>query len=77
MFSKLLSDRVLEKMGKIYVGKPLKTKSRKELIASMKERYWQYLRADNGDLPDGFVGQARTEADDLKVLAWAAGGQPQ
>jgi hypothetical protein len=38
-------------MGKIYAGKPLKVKTRRELIASLKPRDWQYLRADNGDLP--------------------------
>jgi len=38
-------------MGKIYAGKPVKVKTRRELIASLKPRDWQYLRADNGDLP--------------------------
>ena len=38
-------------MGKIYPGKPMKTKNRKELIASLKPKDWQYLRADNGDMP--------------------------
>jgi len=37
--------------GKIYTGKPIKVKSRKELIAGLKQHYWQYLREDNGDLP--------------------------
>jgi hypothetical protein len=60
-------------MGKIYVGKPLKTKNRKELIASMKERYWQYLRADNGGLPDDYTSppklRARASEEDLRVIA--------
>jgi len=55
MFSGALSEKRLAKMGKIYVGKPLKTKSRRELIASLKPHYLQYLRADNGDLPDGYL----------------------
>jgi hypothetical protein len=38
-------------MGKIYRGKPLKVKTRRELIASLKPKDWRYLRADNGDLP--------------------------
>jgi len=53
MFSGALSEKTLERMGKIYIGKPLKTKTRKELLASIKPHYWQYLRADNGDLPEG------------------------
>jgi hypothetical protein len=38
-------------MGKIYRGKPLKVKTRRELIASLKPKDWQYLHADNGDMP--------------------------
>ncbi len=54
MFSSALPEKTMERMGKIYIGKPLKTKTRKELIASLKPHYWQYLRADNGDLPEGY-----------------------
>ncbi len=42
-------------MKKIYAGKPLKTKKRKELIASLKPKDWQYLRADNGDMPVNYT----------------------
>jgi hypothetical protein len=52
MFSGAISERNLGRLGKIYVGKPLKTKGRAELIAGLKPHYWQYLRADNGDLPE-------------------------
>jgi hypothetical protein len=46
-------------MGKIYRGKPLKTKNRAELLASLKPKDWQYLRADNGDMPgNGYVPRA-------------------
>jgi radical SAM superfamily enzyme YgiQ (UPF0313 family) len=55
MFSGALSEKNLERMGKIYIGKPLKTKSRKELIASVRPSYWHYFRADNGDLPEGCI----------------------
>ena len=55
MFSGAISERTLERMGKIYIGKTLKTKTRKELIASIRPHYWQYLRADNGDLPEGYT----------------------
>jgi radical SAM superfamily enzyme YgiQ (UPF0313 family) len=55
MFSSALSEQTLARMGKIYLGRPLKTKTRKELIASLRPNYWQYLRADNGDLPEGWV----------------------
>jgi len=53
MFSGAISEKTLERLGKIYIGKPLKTKTRKELIASVRPNYWQYFRADNGDLAEG------------------------
>jgi len=59
MFSSAMSEKMMGRMGKIYTGQPIKVKSRKELLASLKPHYLQYLRADNGDLPEGFVPQAR------------------
>lgn len=55
MFSGALSEKRLEKMGKIYVGKPLQTKNRKELLATLKPKMRQYLRADTGDMPDDML----------------------
>ena len=72
MFSGAISEKNLERMGKIYVGKPLKTKTRKELIASLKPHYVQYLRADNGDLPDGYTPPPKPlphAVPDLRVVA--------
>jgi radical SAM superfamily enzyme YgiQ (UPF0313 family) len=51
MFASALPERLMAKMGKIYIGKPLKVKTRAELIADCKEHYWQFFREDNGDLP--------------------------
>ncbi len=72
MFASALPERWMERLGKIYIGKPLKAKSRKELIASVKPNYWQYFRADNGDLPDGYTPPARPQGQseaDLRVMA--------
>jgi len=33
----------------------VKVKTRAELIASLKPKDWQYLRADNGDMPIGYT----------------------
>lgn len=55
MFSGAISEKRLASMGKIYLGKPLKTKTRKELVASLKLHYLQYLRPDNGDLPAHYL----------------------
>jgi len=62
MFSGAISEKNLQRMGKIYQGKPLKTKTRKELIASLKPKDWQFLRADNGDLPIDYVPQVQSRA---------------
>ena len=62
MFSGAISEKNLQRMGRIYRGKPLKTKNRGELIASLKPKDWQYLRADNGDMPVEFVPRASAHA---------------
>ncbi len=71
MFAGVLPEKWLARMGKVYLGKPLKTKTRKELIASLKPHYWQYLRADNGDLPEGYTPPPPKSrpAEDLRVIA--------
>jgi len=52
MFANALPEWLMDKMGKIYVGKPLHVKTRKELLATIKPHQWQFLRPDCGDLPD-------------------------
>lgn len=54
MFSEALPERLMGKWGKIYQGKSFQVKTRKELLATIRPAQWQYLREDNGDLPDGW-----------------------
>jgi radical SAM superfamily enzyme YgiQ (UPF0313 family) len=54
MFSEALPEWLMGKLGKIYQGKPFQVKTRKELLATIRPNQWQYLREDNGDLPDGW-----------------------
>jgi len=54
MFAGIAQEGILHKIGKIHVGKTLVTKNRRELIASLRPNYWKHLRADNGDLPEGW-----------------------
>jgi hypothetical protein len=54
MFAGVAPETVLRGMGKIHVGKPLATRNRRELIASLRPNYLKYLWADNGDLPEKF-----------------------
>jgi len=59
MFASALPEKLMARLGKIYVGNPLKTKTRKELLASVRANYLQYFRADNGDLPENYTPPAR------------------
>ena len=55
MFASALPEKLMAKLGKIYVGQPLPIKTRKELLATIKPHHWRHLRPDAGDLPDGWV----------------------
>lgn len=68
MFSSLLPEDWMERLGKIYVGKPMKLKTRKELLASIRPNYWKYLREDCGDLPEGWPGP-ESRPPKVEVLA--------
>jgi radical SAM superfamily enzyme YgiQ (UPF0313 family) len=59
MFSGILSEKTLHRLGKIYTGKPLNVKTRKELIDTLKPKDLPFLRADNGDLPKGYIPPRR------------------
>lgn len=59
MFASALPEELMARMGKIYFGKPLKTKSRKELLELIKPNQQQYLREDCGDLPSGWKPAGR------------------
>ena len=52
MFASALPESLMGALGKIYIGKKLNVKTRKELLETIKPHQWQYLRADCGDLPD-------------------------
>jgi len=52
MFAGAFPEGIMHRMGKLYPGRPLKLKSRKELLASIRPQHWKYLRPDNGDLPE-------------------------
>jgi hypothetical protein len=52
MFANALPEKLMAKMGKIHIGRPLKIKSRKDLLATIKPHQHQFLRPDTGDMPD-------------------------
>jgi radical SAM superfamily enzyme YgiQ (UPF0313 family) len=59
MFSGIVSEKTLHRLGKIHMGKLLHSKTRKELIATLKPKELQFLRVDNGDLPEGYIPTPR------------------
>ena len=65
MFASALPEKVMAKLGKIYMGKPLKVKSRKELLATIRPNQQKFLRADNGDLPEGWQPYQPTKIEDI------------
>jgi hypothetical protein len=52
MFANALPESLMAKMGKIHLGRPLKIKTRKELLATIKPHQQQFLRTDTGDIPE-------------------------
>jgi radical SAM superfamily enzyme YgiQ (UPF0313 family) len=61
MFASAFPESLMERMGKIYIGRPLAIKSRKELLATIRPNQWQFLRADTGDLPVAAAAGSLTE----------------
>jgi hypothetical protein len=69
MFSSALPESMMQRMGKLYRGKPMQVKSRKELLAAIRPQHWKFLRPDNGDLPEAWQAAAQTAPDaSLHVL---------
>jgi hypothetical protein len=53
MFASVLPERVMGRLGKIHVGRPIRVKTRKELLATIKPHQWRFIPPDAGDLPEG------------------------
>ena len=53
MFASVLPEKIMARLGKIHLGRPIEVKTRKELLAGIRPQQWRYLREDNGDVPQG------------------------
>jgi radical SAM superfamily enzyme YgiQ (UPF0313 family) len=67
MFTGMCPERLIAKMGKIYRGRTLTVKSRKELLATIKPQHWKHLREDTCDLPDGWAA-AEKATSPLRII---------
>ena len=52
MFASAFPESLMGKMGKIYLGRPMAIKSRKDLLATIRPNQRKFLREDTGDLPE-------------------------
>jgi hypothetical protein len=55
LFASALPEWLMAKMGKIYIGKPINVKTRKELLKTIKPSMRQFVRTDTGDIPEDFA----------------------
>ena len=70
MFAGALPEWLMARMGKIYRGRPLSIKTRRDLLATIKPAHWKYLRPDNDDLPDGWASVTQaSEKPSLHVIS--------
>jgi len=73
MFSSVLPEKMMARMGKIYTGKPLRSKSRRELLATIRPSFRRYLRPDAGDLPEDWAREPwpaqEVAGDALRVVS--------
>jgi radical SAM superfamily enzyme YgiQ (UPF0313 family) len=51
MFASAFPESLMGRMGRIYLGRPLAIKSRRELLATIRPNQRRFLRADTGDMP--------------------------
>ena len=59
MFASAAPERLMGRLGRIHIGRPLAVKTRKDLLAAIKPHQQRFLREDNGDLP-GLNGRGLT-----------------
>jgi hypothetical protein len=67
MFAGVLPESLMVRMGKLYPGRPLSIKTRRDLLATIRPGQRQFIRTDTGDLPDSWederVADTATSAD--------------
>ena len=54
------------RMGKLYPGRPLSIKPRRELLATIKPNQRQFIRTDTGDLPDDWDGRRHMPGAEIR-----------
>ena len=52
LFASAMPEKLMARVGKIHLGRPLKIKSRRELLKTIKPHQREYLRPDTGDIDE-------------------------
>jgi hypothetical protein len=55
MFANALPEGWMVRLGKLYGGMPVRIKTRRELLASIKPSQRRFIRPDTGDLPEDWT----------------------
>jgi hypothetical protein len=66
LFASAMPEWLMAKMGKIYLGKPINVKTRKELLKTIKPAMRQFVRTDTGDIPDDFASPPPAPAEEKR-----------
>jgi hypothetical protein len=76
LFASALPETLMAKLGKIHLGRPLRIKSRKELLETIKPHQREYLRPDTGDI-DETIQPPKPSGPKFLNLAHASAGASQ
>src|SRR5262249_17064801 len=68
MFASVMPERMMARLGKIYPIRPVKIKTRRELLETVKPYQRQFLRPDTGDMPEGFVPEASPKKEFIPLM---------
>jgi radical SAM superfamily enzyme YgiQ (UPF0313 family) len=74
LFASALPERLMARMGKIHLGRPLAIKSRRELLETVKPHLREHLRADTGDIDEQLRPPSAGGPRILSLVAHASAG---
>jgi hypothetical protein len=69
LFASALPEWLMAKMGKIHLGRPMKIKTRKELLSTIKPHHREFLRRDTGDIEEDVHPRTPTGPRFIGVVA--------
>jgi hypothetical protein len=77
LFASAIPEKLMAKMGKIHLGRPMNIKSRRELLETIKPHQREYLRWDTGDIDETIQPKKPSGPKFLGLVAHAGAGASQ